>query len=597
MPKQGVSVQRARPHFWPLWIAAIALPMLILAGLAVLAWERKHTAARALLHTDIALLHEHALRTFETQAALLAAVQWRTRGMSWEEISASADLAAMMRHLAEEAPGTSHVGIARPDGRLTHITSAPFPPPPEDLSDCDYVRHQQGPDAGPFVSASLIGRMSGHIGFNYSHPRRDGAGRPDGGLFWTTIRQEEFNSFYEGLLRGTRDEIALLRSPDATILASHPPPAPPPADGQAQPGDTAGFGETVRAALAAPGQTVLGRGISPLDGETRLYAAQALGRVPAVVVKGLHPATLRAGWREEVISLAVMALATNLVLLWLTWWVRNSARREALALAQGRAAAEGRAEAETALRQTQRLQVLGEVVAGVSHDFRNTVQAVQGGAVLARKAIEAGDTERTVMLLGMMSQAAGRGAALTERMLRVARRDGGVDGRPATLDPAAALTAASDLLVRTLPAGYPVVLDIRAPGLPAQVLGDPAEFEAALLNLALNARDAMPEGGVISIRLEADLPASAGGDRPPELAREVRHARIVVADTGVGMDAATLTRVAEPFFTTKPPGKGTGLGLASVRAFARSACGAFRITSPGPGCGATATIWLPEAPP
>jgi signal transduction histidine kinase len=297
---------------------------------------------------------------------------------------------------------------------------------------------------------------------------------------------------------------------------------------------------------------------------------------------------------RQVAGLSAVAGATALVLLWLTWRVRDAARREADALARGRAEAERRAEVEAALRQNQRLQVLGEVVAGVTHDFRNTVQAVQAGTILARKAMEAGDGPRAARLLGMMADAAGRGAALTERMLRVARRNGGAGARPAACDPAATVAATADLLAGTLAEGHPVSLDIRREGLPARVAGEASDLEAALLNLAFNARDAMPEGGAIAISLAAEPPQPGLAGRPAELRCDLPHARITVADSGIGMDAATLARVAEPFFTTKPPGKGTGLGLASVRGFVRSVGGAMLIESPGPGRGARVTLWLPE---
>jgi signal transduction histidine kinase len=118
----------------------------------------------------------------------------------------------------------------------------------------------------------------------------------------------------------------------------------------------------------------------------------------------------------------------------------------------------------------------------------------------------------------------------------------------------------------------------------------PAAFEAALLNLALNARDAMPRGGCIRLRVTAGWPAPAAGG-PPQ-----RHATIAIIDAGIGMDAATLARVAELLFTTKPPGLGTGLGLALVQGFALASGGTMRLQGAGPAQGASATLLLPEAP-
>jgi signal transduction histidine kinase len=134
---------------------------------------------------------------------------------------------------------------------------------------------------------------------------------------------------------------------------------------------------------------------------------------------------------------------------------------------------------------------------------------------------------------------------------------------------------------------------IQAHGPPQYVRGPSVELEAALLNLVFNARDAMTEGGEVVIAVAAEIVA-AGDHHPAGLAPGV-YARISVADTGIGMDAATLAQAAEPFFTTKGPGRGTGLGLSTTRSFVEAAGGGFRIESPGLGCGSTVTVWLPEA--
>ena len=123
--------------------------------------------------------------------------------------------------------------------------------------------------------------------------------------------------------------------------------------------------------------------------------------------------------------------------------------------------------------------------------------------------------------------------------------------------------------------------------------GDPAELEAALLNLALNASDAMPSGGEVLISLTAEDVVESEPPHPEGLGPD-RYVRITVSDTGIGMDSATLARAAEPFFTTKSGERGTGLGLSTARDFARSAGGALRIESPGPGRGTSVTLWLPS---
>ncbi len=165
---------------------------------------------------------------------------------------------------------------------------------------------------------------------------------------------------------------------------------------------------------------------------------------------------------------------------------------------------------------------------------------------------------------------------------------------PLLTNPAQAVTEICDLLRRTL-GQAPLRLRCDMPDLhafPAAVRGDRAELEAALINLVVNARDAMPTGGDITVRGAVERVAEA----PPHPAGLApgRHLRLAVADTGSGMDAETLARATEAFFTTKPRGRGTGLGLATVRAFAEGVGGGVRIEST-PGRGTTVTLWLPEA--
>jgi signal transduction histidine kinase len=158
-----------------------------------------------------------------------------------------------------------------------------------------------------------------------------------------------------------------------------------------------------------------------------------------------------------------------------------------------------------------------------------------------------------------------------------------------SFDPGPALTEIAELLGRTLGSRWRVVAQV-PPGLPA-ARGDRAGFEAAIVNLAANARDAMPDGGSVTISAwTEDL------EEPLEEAglRAGRHLVAAVRDTGEGMDEATLTRLGEPFFTTKPPGLGNGLGLATVRGFCAHAGGALRFDSM-PGRGTMAAIWLPLA--
>ncbi|WP_270939301.1 sensor histidine kinase, partial [Falsiroseomonas oryzae] len=230
---------------------------------------------------------------------------------------------------------------------------------------------------------------------------------------------------------------------------------------------------------------------------------------------------------------------------------------------------------------------IGLLAAGLAHDVKNLVQSVRSGARVMQRRAE--DPEEVRRCAGLLGDAAERGGRLVDAMLAFARGGGAPDQPAPSLDVGAALAELAELLARTLGGSWPVRTQLQ-PGLPG-ARGDRAGFEAAIVNLAANARDAMPGGGLVTIAAWAETletPAEEAGLRPGD------YVVAAVIDGGDGMDAETLARLGEPFFTTKPPGVGTGLGLATVRGFCTRNGGALRFES-SPGQGTTAAIWLPAA--
>lgn len=237
------------------------------------------------------------------------------------------------------------------------------------------------------------------------------------------------------------------------------------------------------------------------------------------------------------------------------------------------------------LRQGQKLQALGELAGGIAHDVNNVLQAISGSAAMALRQID--DSAAVRRRLQAMTAAVARGGAITQRLLSFSRRH---EDKVEPLDPVALLTGLQEILQPSLGPQIRVVVD--APASLPPLLSDRDQLQTALINLATNARDAMPRGGVLT--LAARVEAAPPGATPP-LPRPGRFLRIEVRDTGKGMDAATLARVMEPFFTTKPEGEGTGLGLPLAKAVAERAGGGMTIDSE-PGRGTRVTLWLPEAP-
>ena len=237
--------------------------------------------------------------------------------------------------------------------------------------------------------------------------------------------------------------------------------------------------------------------------------------------------------------------------------------------------------AREALFQSQKMEAIGQLTGGVAHDFNNLLAAIHGSLELLRK--RTGDDPQALRLLDNSLKAAERGAALTQRMLAFARRQE-LATEHVAIDPL--VTGVMDLIQRSL--GPTFTVGTRFPDdLPA-VTADVHQLEMALLNLAVNARDAMPEGGTIVIdAAERHVPTG----EIPEL-HAGYYVRLTVTDQGSGMDAETLARAADPFFTTKGVGKGTGLGLSMVHGFARQLGGALQLEST-PGKGTRAHIWLP----
>ena len=238
--------------------------------------------------------------------------------------------------------------------------------------------------------------------------------------------------------------------------------------------------------------------------------------------------------------------------------------------------------AREALFQAQKMEALGQLTGGIAHDFNNLLMAVLGSLELLRKRLPYDPAHST--LLENAIQGAQRGATLTQRMLAFARR------QPLKLEPVdvtALIRGMSSFLQRAIGPTYRIEVRF-PPGLPL-VMTDPPQLEAALLNLAVNARDAMPEDGLITISADVETVASAEGGLAAG-----HYLRLTVSDTGEGMDAQTLARATEPFFTTKGVGKGTGLGLSMVHGLAAQSGGRLAIES-HPGEGTTVDIWLPAA--
>jgi hypothetical protein len=238
------------------------------------------------------------------------------------------------------------------------------------------------------------------------------------------------------------------------------------------------------------------------------------------------------------------------------------------------------------LLQSQKMEAVGQLTGGIAHDFNNLLTGIVGSLDLLQTRLNQGRTDNVARYINAAMTSANRAAALTHRLLAFARRQPLI---PKSVDANALVVSLEDLLRRTI--GETIDLEISAAQDLWGTLCDPNQLESALLNLAINARDAMPDGGRLVIvtsnaRLEsdaADAPALSSGE----------YICIAVTDTGVGMSAEVAARAFDPFFTTKPIGQGTGLGLSMIYGFARQSNGQVTIDS-RPGQGTSVKLYLPR---
>lgn len=275
---------------------------------------------------------------------------------------------------------------------------------------------------------------------------------------------------------------------------------------------------------------------------------------------------------------------------WITWsmsWSNDSLYMAGRDDTDLKLQAEALREAETALRQSQKMEAVGRLTGGIAHDFNNMLQGISGALYLIERKLGAGTPEQALRFVAVAMDSANRAAHLTQRLLTFSRRQP-IDPKPFSV--ASALQSMADLFRRYTGERVRLTFDVE-PGL-WTVCCDKNQFENAMLNLVINARDAMPQGGVLTVAAR-----NLRGDEPSlRQALEVQPGPFVevsVSDEGCGMTPEVLSHAFDPFYTTKPQGEGTGLGLSMIYGFARQAGGAATLQS-ALGQGTTVRLLLPR---
>jgi signal transduction histidine kinase/ActR/RegA family two-component response regulator len=530
-----------------------------------------------------AILQEHARKVFETQELALARVDDRIRGLTWDEIAAP-EVSAFLTRLQAPLEQAVSIWVTDPEG-VVRAGSQPWDPR-QTITDREFFRiHAEGAP-GPHVSAAFRGRATGVAGFALSRRRGTEDGRFDG-VIHIALSPDYFARFFAEAAPAIAHAALLLRA-DGAVLAREP-------EGG---GSRLGADSPLMREIATQPAGGTFRGISSIDGRERLYAYRRLGAYPLYVGFGVETADLMRRWHANLLLFGSVAAAASALLLLVSWLAMRRAAAERVAMARLRSTLDdlkretaGREAAESRMRQAQRMEALGQLAGGIAHDVNNVLQAAASGARLIRR--RPNDPEEVKRLASMVLEATERGASVARRLLAFARQG---ELRAADVDAAVMLEDLREVLTHTLGAGIEVRTAIA--GTLPPLRADKGQLETVLLNLATNARDAMAGGGAATGGVRLTFAAAEEAVTRPTGHRASlspgAYLRLSVADNGPGMDAATLARATEPFFTTKPPGSGTGLGLAMAKGFAEQSGGGMAIES-APGRGTTVTLWLPRS--
>ena len=549
-------------------IAAVILPAALFVYAAWVSYREFHDAADERIARSLDVMQEQTLKVFETINSTFAEINEIVRGMSDAEIRADPAIHVRLADIVATMPQLRGIVIVGGDGALLVRSASETVPEGVNFSDRDYFRAQQPRDAGTYVSSMRVPYLPGIGGgefFDLSRRLKSSDGS-FAGVIAIAVRPRYFEDFYALIGRTPGSYSALVRA-DGSYLARYP--APP---------DRSQHLSEHSALRTAIGQGI-DRGFytvrSEIDGVVRRINFRKIPGFPVYALAGVSNEEIRTEWLSSMRTHLLYGLpATLLILAILFLTLRRTQRLYE--------EADRREAAESALRQSQRLEAIGQLTGGVAHDFNNLLMIVSGSVHRLRRDIA---DEKQLRLLDAIVNATRRGESLTRQLLSFSRRQ---TLQPTVIDLSTWLPELKEMLSRSLRGDIEVRLLV--PRRPCLVKVDPSELELALLNLAFNARDAMPSGGVLSmtakpIRLRGKF--GEDGLRGPFVV-------IRVVDSGQGIPAEILPRVFEPFFTTKEVGKGTGLGLSQVYGFAKQSGGTANITST-PRRGTAITLFLPRS--
>ena len=551
-------------------VSAALVPAALFAYLAISTYRNSFTLADERIERSLEVVSEQAEKVFQSLNVTFDGIEAIIRDRSDEQIHNSQELHRQLKKMALALSAVNEIWIMDREGHpLTTSFSRPLPPD-LNLSDRDYFSAHLGEDVGTYIGRILIPRVENAPFFAASRKRLDAEGA-FAGIVMISVRPGDFHDFYERLASIKGSSYAMLRT-DGVVLARYP--GPVAMDIKLD----AGSGFMQRIARDPNGGFYTT--VSQIDGSSSRFAVRKLDGLPLYVSSGITVSAIRAEWLDFMTShlfFGLPATALLVALAWLTLMRTKDLHREAAR----------RAAAEETLRQSQKMEAIGQLTGGIAHDFNNLLTVIIGNLDIALRKCADAALERPLRNALIGGQ---RAAQLTQKLLAFSRRQ---PLSPRPVDANRLIAGMSDLLRRSL--GEKI--DIQTVGGAAlwRTEVDTAELEAALLNLAINARDAMPDGGKLTIEttnvhLDEDYVRTLDGVKAGQ------YVLISVTDSGEGMTPEVMEHAFEPFFTTKKEGQGTGLGLSQVYGFVRQSGGHLKIYSEK-GHGSTVKIYLPRRVP
>jgi signal transduction histidine kinase/ActR/RegA family two-component response regulator len=561
--------------YWGVAVAALVLPLLVLFGGAWLAWRSVLNDATLGLDHALAVSTEQATKVLDTHVLVAARVNDLLDGLDdaavREHKAALRDrIMAMIRRL----PQVGAVIVTDSSGQV--LVSASHLPVDADETFAGRVDFQalRDGDRPEVISAPVTDPLTGERAFSFAR-RRGELGTMFQGVILVVASPGYFTAFDRSLCNDSADCAAGLYRDDGALLARYPPPAPA----------AAKSGMLLMAAVARDPAGGMVRG-DTASGVWRLVAYRKLGAYPVYATVSRSWPSIVMAWRKLIATHLIFGVPATICLFALSLLAAWRARRESMMLVELRAEIRRREQAEEALRQAQKMEAVGRLTGGIAHDFNNHLTVISSNIELLMRRLPE-NAAGVTRLADAAMHGVRRAATLTQRLLAFSRQQT-LDPEP--LDAGALVSGMLELLRRTL--GEGVSVETVLPGRLWLTRIDANQLESALLNLAVNARDAMPGGGRLTIETgNAVVDRSHAAGRADVTAGD--YVMIAVRDTGVGMSSEVQARAFEPFFTTKPFGRGTGLGLSMVYGFIAQSGGHVTIES-APGQGTTIRLYLPR---